>query len=34
MLNFVDSRRVLSVADVEATIGTGVDLLLPRSKAA
>ena len=33
VLNFVDARGLLSVADVEATIGTGVDLLLPRSKA-
>jgi len=34
VLNFVDNRGLLSVADVEATIGTGVDLLLPRCKAA
>jgi pilus assembly protein CpaE len=33
VLNFADSKGLLSVADVEATIGTGVDLLLPRSKA-
>jgi len=33
VLNFADSRAGLSVADVEATIGVGVDLRLPRSKA-
>ena len=33
VLNFVDPRGLLSVADVEATINTRVDLLLPRSKA-
>ena len=33
VLNFADARGLLSVADVEATIGTSVDLLLPRSKA-
>ena len=33
VLNLVDARGLLSVADVEDTIGTGVDLLLPRSKA-
>ncbi|HET7476556.1 MAG TPA: AAA family ATPase [Dermatophilaceae bacterium] len=34
VLNFVDNRGGLSLADVEATIGTAVDLTLPRSKAA
>jgi pilus assembly protein CpaE len=33
VLNLVDARGLLSVADVEDTIGTSVDLLLPRSKA-
>jgi pilus assembly protein CpaE len=33
VLNFTDGRAGLSVADVEATIGTTVDLMLPRSKA-
>jgi pilus assembly protein CpaE len=33
VLNFTDTRNGLSVADVEATIGTGVDLRLPRSRA-
>ncbi|MBK5250545.1 MAG: AAA family ATPase [Actinomycetales bacterium] len=33
VLNFTDTRGGLSLADVEATIGTGVDLMLPRSKA-
>jgi pilus assembly protein CpaE len=33
VLNFADTRAGLSVADVEATIGTGVDVRLPRSKA-
>lgn len=33
VLNFADSRAGLSVADVEATIGIGIDLRLPRSKA-
>ncbi|MPV37018.1 AAA family ATPase [Georgenia subflava] len=33
-LNFADRRGGLSVADVEATLGTGVDLVLPRSRAA
>jgi pilus assembly protein CpaE len=32
VLNFVDERGDLSVQDVVATIGTGIDLLLPRSK--
>lgn len=32
VLNFVDPRGGLSVADVEATLGTGVDVLMPRSK--
>ena len=34
VLNFAEQRGGLSLADVEATIGTGVDLLLPWSKAA
>ena len=33
VLNFVTPRTGLSVADVEATIGTSIDVLLPRSKA-
>ncbi len=33
VLNLADNRGGLSVADVEATIGTKVDLVLPRSKA-
>jgi pilus assembly protein CpaE len=33
VLNFADTRAGLSVADVEATIGTRVDVRLPRSKA-
>jgi pilus assembly protein CpaE len=33
VMNLVDARGLLSVADVEDTIGIGVDLLLPRSKA-
>jgi pilus assembly protein CpaE len=33
VLNFTDTRAGLTVADVEATIGTGVDVRLPRSKA-
>jgi len=33
VLNLVDARGLLSVADVEDTIGTSVDLQLPRSKA-
>jgi pilus assembly protein CpaE len=33
VLNLVDARGLLSVADVEETVGTSVDLLLPRSKA-
>ncbi|MEJ7771777.1 MAG: AAA family ATPase [Geodermatophilaceae bacterium] len=33
VLNFADTRGGLSVADVEATIGTGIDVLLSRSKA-
>ncbi|MCF4122811.1 AAA family ATPase [Antribacter sp. KLBMP9083] len=32
-LNLTDRHSGMSVADVEATIGTGVDLLLPRSRA-
>ena len=34
VLNFVSTRSGLTVADVEATLGTAVDLALPRSKAA
>ncbi|MDV7999867.1 CpaE family protein [Rhodococcus sp. IEGM 1408] len=34
VINFADPRSGLTKADVEATIGTGVDLVLPRSKAA
>jgi pilus assembly protein CpaE len=34
VLNFVDKRGGLSVADVEATLGAAVDVVLPRSKAA
>jgi pilus assembly protein CpaE len=33
VLNFTDTRAGLSVADVEATIGTAVDVRLPRSAA-
>jgi pilus assembly protein CpaE len=33
VLNFTDTRAGLSIADVEATIGTAVDVRLPRSKA-
>jgi len=33
VLNFADPRSGLSVGDVEATIGTGIDVMLPRSKA-
>jgi pilus assembly protein CpaE len=33
VLNFTDTRAGLSVADVEATIGTAVDIRLPRSAA-
>lgn len=33
VLNFAEKHGGLSKADVEATIGTGVDVLLPRSKA-
>jgi len=33
VMNLVDRRGLLSVEDVEATLGTGIDLLLPRSKA-
>jgi pilus assembly protein CpaE len=33
VLNFAEQRGLLSVADVEATIKTKVDLVLPRSKA-
>ena len=33
VLNFTDTRAGLSVADVEATIGTSIDIRLPRSKA-
>lgn len=34
VLNMVDTRGGLSVADIEATLGTRVDVLIPRSKAA
>ncbi|GAA2099895.1 AAA family ATPase [Microlunatus panaciterrae] len=34
VLNFADNGSLLSVADVEVTIGASVDLELPRSKAA
>jgi pilus assembly protein CpaE len=34
VVNFADAAAGLSKADVEATIGTAVDVLLPRSKAA
>jgi pilus assembly protein CpaE len=34
LLNFVDERTGLSVADVEATLGVSADFLLPRSLAA
>jgi pilus assembly protein CpaE len=34
VLNFCDSHIGLSTSDIEATIGTGVDVMLPRSKAA
>ncbi|MVA76536.1 AAA family ATPase [Auraticoccus sp. F435] len=34
VLNFASPKSLLTVADVEFTIGTGVDLQLPRSKAA
>ncbi|SDD87557.1 AAA family ATPase [Auraticoccus monumenti] len=33
VLNFADPRSLLTIADVEFTIGTGVDVQLPRSKA-
>jgi pilus assembly protein CpaE len=33
VMNFADPRGGLSVRDVETTIGTGVDVVLPRSKA-
>ena len=33
VLNFTDSRAGLSVADAEATIGSAIDISLPRSKA-
>lgn len=33
VLNLIDKRGGLSIADVEATIGTKVNLMLPRSKA-
>lgn len=33
VLNFADAKGGLSVRDVETTIGTGVDVVLPRSKA-
>jgi pilus assembly protein CpaE len=34
VMNFADPKGGLSVRDVETTIGTGVDVVLPRSKAA
>jgi pilus assembly protein CpaE len=34
VLNFAENRGLLSVADIEATLGTKIDLVLPRSKAA
>ncbi|RCK69299.1 MinD/ParA family protein [Desertihabitans brevis] len=34
VINFTDRRSLLTIADVEFTIGTAVDLQLPRSKAA
>ena len=34
VINFADPSAGLSVADVEATVGTKVDVMLPRSKAA
>lgn len=34
LVNFADTHSGLTKADVEATIGTGVDLVLPRSRAA
>ena len=34
VLNFTSTRSGLTMADVEATLGTAVDLALPRSKAA
>ncbi len=34
VVNFADPRIGLSAADIDATIGTGVDIMLPRSKAA
>ena len=33
LVNFADRRSGLTVKDVEAVIGTGVDVVLPRSKA-
>jgi len=33
VMNFADPKGGLSVRDVETTIGTGVDIVLPRSKA-
>ena len=33
LVNFADRRSGLTVKDVEAVIGTGVDIVLPRSKA-
>ena len=33
VMNFADAKGGLSVRDVETTIGTGVDVVLPRSKA-
>lgn len=34
VLNFVDRHGGLSTSDVEATLGTGIDVLIPRSRAA
>ena len=33
VMNFADPKAGLSVRDVETTIGTGVDVVLPRSSA-
>ena len=33
LVNFADRRSGLTVKDVETVIGTGVDVVLPRSKA-
>jgi pilus assembly protein CpaE len=34
VMNFADAKGGLSVRDVETTIGTGIDVVLPRSMAA